>query len=354
MEMTLHPRAEPRPALKYRLLPDEFDILEGNAAVYYLKALGFLEQTWPQNELNRVHKEAAELAQQDGKEYDEVPPHVWLTTAPHDLLEHHDTPNLFWALAAMPKPLVDVRRSLAVEREFLYLQLKVLREVDETPRPCGYWEDFLDRLLPQIGDLGGDLDGPSFEDDPQLARKALVEHVTAVYPGAKEYLIEQCKLSPRQVEAYPTTQVVFLAMVRFYDRWRDELSKWAHLPLWQVLANSNHNRTPDAMRAELNRYGWCSALATKKLPSVYARAAEGRCGQMIALLQTVEAIRMYGAAHDGRLPPSLDELSVPPGIEPFTGKPVDYEFYRTHAVLNGHALPGKRHRLVLRMAERSE
>ena len=45
MEMTLHPAGEPLPSLKYRLLPDDFDMVNGNAAIYYLKAMGFLEQT---------------------------------------------------------------------------------------------------------------------------------------------------------------------------------------------------------------------------------------------------------------------------------------------------------------------
>ena len=42
MEMTLYPRGESRPALQHRLLPDDFDFVDGNAAIYYLKAMGFL------------------------------------------------------------------------------------------------------------------------------------------------------------------------------------------------------------------------------------------------------------------------------------------------------------------------
>ena len=45
MEMTVTPRAEPRPALKHQLIADEFELLNGNAAIYYLKAMGFLEGT---------------------------------------------------------------------------------------------------------------------------------------------------------------------------------------------------------------------------------------------------------------------------------------------------------------------
>jgi hypothetical protein len=89
------------------------------------------------------------------------------------------------------------------------------------------------------------------------------------------------------------------------------------------------------------------------LPAVLAaRTAEARCDQTIALLRTVEAVRMYAATSDGQLPPTLDDLPVPAPLEPFTGKPVDYEFLGDRAVLNGHALPGMRYRLVLRLADR--
>ncbi len=72
---------------------------------------------------------------------------------------------------------------------------------------------------------------------------------------------------------------------------------------------------------------------------------------MIALLQTVEAIRMYGAAHDGQLPKTLDQLSVPAPQDPFTGKPLEYEYDQDHAVLTGHKVPSMLYRLVLRFAK---
>ncbi len=466
LEMTLQPKAEARPALRYRLIPDDFDMLDGNAALYYLKAMGFFEQSGVRQRLDQFRKDAAARAQKEGKKYHEVAPAVWLSTPPDELpleevkdylrltafqprfvreavrrnrfnldrnlreaddliayllpeiqpmrqlartqslrcrvaiaegriddaiaitgqqfalarhlgqddflvsnlvgmaiagiawndalylLQHPDTPNLYWAFATMPKPLVDLRHSMAIERQFLYQQLKVLREVDETPRPVGYWQDFLDRLLPQIGYLASDLKLPPFEHDPQLARATLVGYISAAYPGAKKYLVEECKISVEQVESYPTAQVVFLATVRFYDQWRDEYFKWTHLPFWQTQTDINRRRADNALRAASKQYGWCTIATNLLLPAVLAAyTAEARCDQTIALLQTVEAIRMYGAAHDGRLPPSLDELPVPAPLEPFTGKPIEYEFLGDRAVLSGHSLPGMRYRLVLQLAD---
>ena len=467
-ELTVHPRSAPRPALKYRFIPDEFDRIDGNAAIYYLKAMGFLEQNPARDRLSQIRKEAVERAQQEGKQYHEVPPEVWRSMPPAQLpvgevsgylnltsfqtpflreaaqrdrfdldrnlrdvddpigyllpdiqmmrelartqslrfrfamgqgriddareivgqqlamarhlgqdqflvsnlvgmavagiawkdavylVEHPEAPNLYWAFATLPKPLVDMRRSLATERQFAYLQWKVLREVDETPQPAGYWQDFLDRLLPQFGYFARDFDLPSVEDHPERARAALVVYIAAAYPGAKDYLINEHQLSEQQLEAYPTAQVVFLAIVRFYDQWRDEFFKWTYLPLWQAHSEEERREVDDRMRAASQRYGLCTLPATLLLPAVQAAGvAQARTDHIIALLQTVEAIRMYGAAHDGRLPQSLDDLPVPAPIEPFTGKPIDYEFLGDRAVLNGHPMPGIRYRLIVRFAQSS-
>ena len=49
------------------------------------------------------------------------------------LVQHPKAPNLYWAFASLPRPLVDLRQANAFERQFLYEQVKVLREVDEMP-----------------------------------------------------------------------------------------------------------------------------------------------------------------------------------------------------------------------------
>jgi len=72
------------------------------------------------------------------------------------------------------------------------------------------------------------------------------------------------------------------------------------------------------------------------------------------MIQTVEAIRMYGAAQGGKLPASLDDLSLPAPVEPVTGKPLDYRYQGDQAVLTGHDLPGIRYRLVLRFAKKGK
>jgi hypothetical protein len=239
----------------------------------------------------------------------------------------------------------------AYERQFLFEQLKVLREVDETPRPAGYWSNFLDRLIPQIGMLASDL-GLLHEanHDPQMTRALLVGFIAAGYPGAKRYLIEECALPREQVEAYPTAQTVFLATVRYYDRARDDFFKWTLLPYWQ--GQSSIQLPHEVLRDESDEVGWIAHPAALLLPAIMStRIASARAQQAVALVQTVESIRMHGALHDGKLPATLEELKLPAPPEPFTGKPLDYEYHDDHAILSGHPMPGIRYRLVLRFAE---
>jgi hypothetical protein len=55
------------------------------------------------------------------------------------------------------------------------------------------------------------------------------------------------------------------------------------------------------------------------------RRAQGRLEQRIALLRHVEALRLYAAAHEGKLPAKLTEIDLPLPVDPFTGKPFRYE-----------------------------
>ena len=181
----------------------------------------------------------------------------------------------------------------------------------------------------------------------------MVAFIAASYPGARDYLINEQELPAEQVKSYATAQVVFLALVRHHEHWRDEFFKWTHLPFWQARANADAIGIEEAMRTEARRYGWFTAPSSVLLPAIQAaRTAEARAEQAIALLQTVEAIRMYATDNDGRLPPTLQALRLPSPVEPFTGKALQYEMGGNRAILTGHAQPGMRYRLILKIARK--
>jgi hypothetical protein len=241
---------------------------------------------------------------------------------------------------------------MSLERQLLYLQFKTLREVDETPRTVGYWQDFLDRLIPEFAGLESEFGLASVSEASETLRAQLIAYVAAAYPAAKRYLVDVCGLPLEQVDAYPIAQVVFLAVVRYYDEARDDYFKWAHLPYWQAEAATGRLTFEEMLQTSVDRAGFIAAPVQLLLPAVRAaQASFVRCEQTLALIQTVEAIRMYGAQHGGRLPKTLDDLTVPAPLDPVSGKPFEYGYHTDHAVLTGQPLPGLRYRLVLRFAE---
>ena len=92
---------------------------------------------------------------------------------------------------------------------------------------------------------------------------------------------------------------------------------------------------------ECDRIGWASMPVNTFLPAINAaRSAQQRMQSQIAMLQTVEAIRLYGAENGGKLPASLANLPVPAPVDPATGKPFLYEVSGDKAVLTGYRFPG--------------
>lgn len=85
VKLTIHPQGDARPSLKIQLVPDPTEQLEGNAAVLYLKAMGFLEQDRARGELRKMLEKGAEQAKAEGKEGSmDYPPYTYLELHPRD------------------------------------------------------------------------------------------------------------------------------------------------------------------------------------------------------------------------------------------------------------------------------
>ncbi|MEM8668067.1 MAG: hypothetical protein AAGG48_11155 [Planctomycetota bacterium] len=459
--LRLRLRDEPSPALSYQFIP--LRKVEGNAAIYYLKAMGFLEQQAAQAAVAKLQKKWFDEAQDAGEA--EFKPYVWLSSDPSKinleeareylmmhsfqprelrqavvrrsfdldrrieevddpisyllpeiqtmrqlarvqslrtrvalaedriddaieclqqqfalaahlgdepflvsnlvgiaiariacndvlyLMQRDNAPNLYWAIASMPDPLVDTSRAVEYERGMLYQQLKMLKQVDEQPRSPAYWNDFLDAIAPQFGYFAKELGISSDPDDNESVRQGLVGYVIAAYPGAKRFLMEQMNMTAEQLDEYPPTQVVMLATVRYYDISRDDLFKYFHLPFWQA-TESSRDSIQKRVERDAKRYGTITKFTESLLPVVTAvQGAKARSAQLIAALQTIEAIRIYATRNDGRLPASLDELPLPARMDPATGKLPRYQVDGESALLTWGAFSGLQDRYRLSIAQ---
>ena len=112
--------------------------------------------------------------------------------------------------------------------------------------------------------------------------------------------------------SFSALQVILLDEKRAYEERRDDELKLLGLKLWELPARDEKDKA-DGLFADL-------------VPGVIAaRIAQGRLEQRIALLRHVEALRLYAAAHAGRVPEKLADVGVPVPCDPFTGKPFRYE-----------------------------
>ncbi len=133
----------------------------------------------------------------------------------------------------------------------------------------------------------------------------------------------------------PHVQVVFLFSLAEYDRLFDEMLKWQGVPYWQ--ARAGLEKAEQGLKQERVKEGELERLplAGLFLPAVQkVFFATTRIDRKIAALRCIEAIRLYAAGHDGKLPGALGEITeVPIPIDPVTGKEFEYRVEEGKAVL---------------------
>jgi len=412
-KITLHPAAEPTPALKYRLLPKFIDRKPGNAAVFYGKVnaeqsryFGSSGQEirdkvdrWGETPLQDLLKEEArvsfnthflrqgalcavcdwQLLIREGKYFELLLPEVQQTREftrilsakarihiAHsefeqaietlqtglafgrnvaagetlvnglvgiaisremlkqaiEFVQQPDAPNLYWALTMLPRPFVDLRDGLEAEMSAFALSYPELRDLETKHRSQEEWQKVLYSFSEYYALFS--------DQNHELGHVAIYLKMMKNYPAAKALLIKQGRRE-KQVEAMSKEQVVALSAFRNVKRWQQEVGKYYHLP---------YPATVKGMTSVIKQ--------AKKEPSEFAQALERlmRTRKVIAsntrrfeVLRILEALRIHAAAHDGKLPTHLSDITaVPIPLDPVTGKPFAYQLQGKTAVLRGPAI----------------
>jgi hypothetical protein len=234
-------------------------------------------------------------------------------------------PNLYWALADLPTPLVDIRPALQQEMNLPLQMFPFLTDPEHADHSAEQWRTLLAesmQLLTRITNESG--------ETANLAAQSLATGlILAEYPAAKQQLIES-GMDAATVEAMPVGQVVAIQSARAYRKVYQESLKWTLLPYWQA-------REPmRAAFAQLESQGFLKTsgkipcalpIAPFLLPAIEAATlAPIRMQRELAALQTIEALRMAAARGGTNWPPSLHELSpfAPAPLDPLTGGAMDY------------------------------
>jgi hypothetical protein len=257
-------------------------------------------------------------------------------------------PNLYWALTALPRPLVSLQKSLELEAQTVHLsfpQLAAAKTDDGTSSDAD-----LARLLKKF-QLFASLVGGDSGDSQNVMADFFGNVVIASKIGmAKKELVDR-GYSEKEVDAMPPSRIVLLYSALTFDELRDEMFKWFNVPYWQ--ARDGIGQAASALNKQ-GRLREIIPLARTLLPAIAGvKTAEARMQRHIDLLRVIEAVRLFASDHDGKLPAALSDIkAVPIPNSPITGKAFDYRVENGVGIL-GSAEPDKqfplRYRLKLAM-----
>jgi hypothetical protein len=237
-----------------------------------------------------------------------------MLTVVDDWVERPGAPNLYWALTDLPRPLISVRNGLEGERLFMDWMFPGYRDMLDDPSAPPSSAPVQTSLQKYAGLLN--LDGADRTLAPLLA-------ALKTYPQSKRFLRQNGRTT-QQIEAMPALQAVFLYEIHRYDVAYDDMRKWASLPYNEVVGHLS--RLNERLKADKAKQQAGATVAALLLPAISkVLAAPVRVERKIAALRVVEAVRLYAAAHGGKLPAKLDEATaVPIPLDPRLGKPFEY------------------------------
>ncbi len=176
------------------------------------------------------------------------------------------------------------------------------------------------------------------------------------YEHAKERLIAQ-GMDRNRVEKMAVGQVIAIYTDRVYRKFSDAFEAQWYVPFADM---SNANASLEKQLVSAKPFGSGEdreilPIVTLLLPAMHAaRGAQVRLERDVAALRVIEALRIYAAQNNGKLPERLDEITaVPVPDNPATRKPFIYHLNGTTAVLElppSDGIPGYSRRFEIQIA----
>jgi len=254
-----------------------------------------------------------------------------------ELIASDHSPNLYWALRSLPDPLLDRQAVAQLDANMVFQLFPFLKDADSVARPAEEWQRLLTDAIDELRKMTGS--APNREASATINQLSATMLLVRSYPIAKRALIAS-GMEPARVEQMPVGQVVAIYTRDCFQHISQEHLKWTSLPF--------HEGQPRLreLDQELTRDGYLApdqnSVATRDplgfnrmlMPTYLIGESYIRQRRMIALLATVEAIRMHLAANEGRFPESLAQIkSVPVPIDPATMKSFSYRLVNGQAEL---------------------
>jgi hypothetical protein len=250
-------------------------------------------------------------------------------------IQQPDAPNLYWALATLPRPMIDIRATMDRSLHGFYIDHPELRDLGRQSHTPEEWQKMLDQLVEHftsVYDSGK-------ESPSQDARKLKIYwEVMKNYPQAKKCLIAHGRPAS-EVEAMSVPQAVLLCTMQTYDELNERGNALVLLPY------SKSGRELRQMEKRLtdpvvSNDGMLSAMKKYLVFQSYPATRMACTDRKIASLAILDALRIYAAAHDGRLPEKLADITeVPIPNDPTRDEPFSYHREGDAAILESPSQP---------------
>lgn len=247
------------------------------------------------------------------------------------------SPNLYWALAELPSPVVSIRDAIRLEMGGGGRFFPALQNPEQAQHSAEHWTDLLVETLNIFQTVMGTSEtmrflGPNPANPQSLPHRLTVAGLSLVgYPAAKQRLLNR-GYSPEEIKAMPVGKVICVDAAWEYKLVSDSLEKWAYLPYGQV--RSQMHEAEQASLQSIEGVNLGKTLAHALLPAALAaKNAEAKMPWQRGALMTIEALRMH-AAETGKLPNALREITVVPvPLNPQTLQPYQYRLDGETAIL---------------------
>jgi hypothetical protein len=248
-----------------------------------------------------------------------------------ELIAQPGAPNLYWALTVLPRPLIDFRQEIENEQKLMENMVPELTEAGSgQTRTASEWASLLSRMHARIVNWLHNYEGE--KTLTWIATSDLAQFKSGCLAPARAYLEAARRPGGPPLAEMSDDQIIVLYLVGRYREIWDDYFKASYLPLREAISQF------DAAQKRL--------VAAKAGPTVFfvsmAPNLQGvlmsglRTDRHVAALRVIEALRLYAAAHDGKLPESLNQITeVPVPEDPATGEPFIYRAADSVAIVHG-------------------
>jgi hypothetical protein len=246
-----------------------------------------------------------------------------------------NSPNLYWAIAELPRPFANVAQSMQREQALLASMFPLLKDPDHAT--VEQWQD----VLGQWNQIAPTIQGADDQRNP-LQSAAIT---AMVLPAARAELLKS-GIDKSKLDAMQPAQIAAIYCGRQFRSISDDMLKWMTQPYPLAIHGLKdvERRWDDATKTGTNPL-------MSLLPAVLrATSSSAMIDREIAMLQTVEAIRAFAAANNGALPRELDEMrETPAPLDPMTGEHFAYSVDGDHFTLEGIVVAGDQPRNGMRI-----